>query len=234
MVDSSGLNCCLASEYLRRECEGIRQEQSCEFLQLTNFDSTQFFVVMHALIPIKTDKVCPLFQVSGQLAAIGKKVDAFCKGFSGTRGIKLASCNVNRFAKHRGSCIGVSPARVIETLRERSLYCCRYVIGCLESVLLRILSNDCHVAALGNCIEVTSAIARYPTRSIRRMKETKTEDFTASIAGKGSSTFVGAGGNNPDWPHRHPGHCAMRAIPNKSYRHIHSMVALGWALRGES
>lgn len=231
MGQSLRLRSGLAREHLCWKGEGVNKEKASELLQLFDFGSAEFFIVMRALISIEADEVRPVPQIRGELAIVCKLIDAFSKRFPGGRLIKFAGGHINGLAEHRCGGVGMSTCCVIKTLNEWTLYRGRNVRWSVKRLLLWVLTNDRGATGFGQGIEVTGAGVRHPLGRVRWMKKANAEDFVAAIAGKRGSASVVACRHNGHRAKGHPSDTAVWAVSNESYRHIHSMDAQERALR---
>lgn len=234
MAQRSRLRSGFPCEDLCWEGESVNKEKASEFLQLFDFGSAEFFIVMRALISIEPDEVRPVPQIRGELPIVCKLVDAFSQRFPGGRLVKFAGGHINGLAEHRCGGVGMSACGVIKTLNEWTLYRGRNVRWSVKRLLLWVLTDDRSATGFGQRIEVACAGVHHPLGRVRWMMKAHAEDFVATIAGKRGSASVVACRHNGHRAKGHSSHTAVWAVSNESYRHIHSMDAQERALRWES
>ncbi len=229
----SRLRTSFARENLCGKRKRVDEEQLGEFFELFNLGGSELFVVVGTLIAIEANEVSPFLQISGELSIVGEEVNPFRQHLACKRWIKFTSGCINGLSEHGGRCISVSAASIVETLDERAFNRLRNARRSSEAVLLWILDNNRRFRLLYVSVEIAQE-RHHPICTVGRVEEADAKDFRASIAGERRRAACISFGNQCDWLHSHVGRAAMRAVSDKSYRHIHSMVTRDRAAWGEA
>ncbi len=214
-----------SSRNLSRERESVDKEQLSEVLELLDLLGRQLFVVVNALIPIKTDEVRPFFQVRGKSPAFRKKINSPRQGLACARLIQLASGCVERLAEH-GSCgICVSTASIVEPLNERAFHHLRDALRCFELIVGGVLPYQRGIRVVSHRVEIAGDRTENPVALSDRVQIADAQDLAASVATEHRSALDVHCRNHINRSHRDIACPAMWAVSNKCHRHIRSVVA---------
>lgn len=233
--EMSGLRSCgLPYLHLCGKREGIYQEKTSELFELLDFRGSEFFVVMHALIAVEADQVCPFLEVCSELSIFREKIYALCQRLVRHSRVQLAGSCFKSLAEHGCRGVMVSSLSIIQPLKEGLFNRGRNATRCFELLSLRVLLLDRRAHAICEFVEVPKGKAHYPVAVSRSVEEADAEHLPAPVACESHGTGDFACGNHPNRSHCYVCGIAMRTISDKIYGHIHSIGARMWAVWGQA